>query len=195
MLFETPHSILNFFSQKYIILVFSSLFGFFTVGVFDLADKIIGKPLGIISTSFKTVFYKRLTTAKDQLNLFKRSMALTVFISLFLIIPFYIIPDSIFVVFLGSEWGDVGQYIQLICPLFFSRFVFNVVTPTISYTLKNHYLFIWQVIYVLFLVLLLWIIKNMHVEQVLLIYSIFGAFMYACLGFLSFIVLKNHIKK
>ena len=122
-------------------------------------------------------------------------MALTVFISLFLIIPFYIIPDSIFVVFLGSEWGDVGQYIQLICPLFFSRFVFNVVTPTISYTLKNHYLFIWQVIYVLFLVLLLWIIKNMHVEQVLLIYSIFGAFMYACLGFLSLIVLKNHIKK
>ena len=195
ILFETPHAVLNFFSQKYIILVFSTLFGLFTVGVFDLADKIIGKPLGVISTSFKTVFYKRLTTAKDQLTLFKKSMVLTSVISLLLIIPFYIIPDNIFILFLGPEWIDVGKYIQLICPLFFSRFVFNVVTPTISYTFKNHYLLIWQIIYVFLLILLLAIIKNMNVEEVLFIYSMFGAFMYTCLGYIAFIVLKKYIKK
>ena len=192
--FETPHAVLNFFSQKYIILFFTYFFTFSTVGVFDLADKIIGKPLGIISNSFKTVFYKRLTTAKDKLTLFKRSIALTACISFCLITPLYIIPDSWFIVLLGSEWIDVGKYIKLICPLFFSKFVFNVVTPSVSYTLKNHYLLIWQIIYVVLLVLLFSRINSVDVEYILLTYSLFGAFMYICLGGISFVVLKNHIE-
>ena len=38
--FETPHSILNFISQKYILGALSG-FGVIAVGVFDLADKIL----------------------------------------------------------------------------------------------------------------------------------------------------------
>ena len=37
VVFETPHSILNFISQKIIIAFFSVFFGFFTVGIFELA--------------------------------------------------------------------------------------------------------------------------------------------------------------
>jgi len=111
-----------------------------------------------------------------------------------LITPLYIIPDSWFIVLLGSEWIDVGKYIKLICPLFFSKFVFNVVTPSVSYTLKNHYLLIWQIIYVVLLVLLFSRINSVDVEYILLTYSLFGAFMYICLGGISFVVLKNHIE-
>ena len=108
--------------------------------------------------------------------------------------PFYIIPDSVFIFLLGPEWSDTGRYIQLICPLLFSRFIFNVVTPTISYTLQNHYLLIWQIIYTISLILLFWLISGYSVENVILYYALFGAFMYAVLGGISFIVLKNHIK-
>ena len=193
ILYETPHAILNFFSQKYIIIVFTYFFTFSSVGIFDLADKIIGKPLGIISNSFKTVFYKRLTTTKDHITLFTKSISLTVFVSLTLILPLYILPQNIFISFLGDQWNDIGIYIKLICPLFFSRFVFNVVTPTISYTLKNHYLLIWQIIYVIMLLVLFTIIQDMQVERVLFIYSFFGAFMYACLGLLSYILIRKHM--
>ena len=193
--FETPHSILNFISQKYIIAFFTAFFGLLTVGVFDLADKILGKPLGIISNSFKTVFYKRLTTAKDKLSIFKKSILLMTVISLVLTAPFYLIPDTFFIVLLGQEWSDVGKYIQLICPLLFSRFIFNVITPAISYTLQNHFLLIWQIFYMLCLVLLFNIIQAFHVEKVLFLYSIFGALMYALLGLIAFLVLKKHIQK
>ena len=155
---------------------------------------IIGKPLGIISNSFKTVFYKRLTTAKDKLSIFKKSLILITFISFLLTAPFYLIPNSFFIFLLGPEWADTGRYIQLICPLLFSRFIFNVVNPTISYTLQNHFLLIWQIVYFLSLVLLFWLIQEYSVEHVLLFYALFGAFMYAVLGFISFVVLKNHIK-
>ena len=194
IIFETPHSILNFISQKYIIGVFSAFFGVFTVGIFDLADKIIGKPLGIISNSFRTVFYKRLTTAKDKLTIFKKSIILMTFISFILTVPFYIIPESFFVLLLGDEWIDTGKYIQLLCPLLFSRFIFNVVTPTISYTMQNHYLLIWQIVYFICLVFLFHSLKESVVEHVILIYAIFGACMYAMLGFISFKVLKHSIK-
>ena len=193
--FETPHSILNFISQKYIIAFFTAFFGLLTVGVFDLADKILGKPLGVISNSFKTVFYKRLTTAKDKLSIFKKSILLMTVISLLLTTPFYLIPDTFFVLLLGQEWSDVGKYIQLICPLLFSRFIFNVITPAISYTLQNHFLLIWQIFYMLCLVLLFNIIQEFHVEKVLFLYSIFGALMYALLGLIAFLVLKKHIQK
>ena len=194
IIFETPHSVLNFFSQKYILGVFTAFFGMVTVGIFDVADKIIAKPLGILSNSFKTVFYKRLTTAKDKLTIFKKSLFLITFASFLLTVPFYIIPDSVFIFLLGPEWSDTGRYIQLICPLLFSRFIFNVVTPTISYTLQNHYLLIWQIMYTISLILLFWLLSGYSVENVILYYALFGAFMYAVLGGVSFIVLKNHIK-
>ena len=194
IIFETPHSVLNFFSQKYILGVFTAFFGMVTVGIFDVADKIIAKPLGILSNSFKTVFYKRLTTAKDKLTIFKKSLFLITFASFLLTVPFYIIPDSVFIFLLGPEWSDTGRYIQLICPLLFSRFIFNVVTPTISYTLQNHYLLIWQIMYTISLILLFWLISGYSVENVILYYALFGAFMYTVLGGVSFIVLKNHIK-
>ena len=194
IIFETPQSVISLLSQKYILAVFTAFFNFSTVGVLGLADRIIGKPLEIISNSFKTVFYKRLTTAKDKLSIFKKSFFLISCICFVIIVPFYFIPDSVYVFILGNEWGDMGRYIQLICPLFLSRFIFNVVTPTISYTLKNHYLLIWQIIYFISLVCLFWFIKGASDQDVLFMYSIFGTFMYAVLGFISFIVLKNHIK-
>ena len=191
IIFETPHAILNFISHKIILGVFAALFGLFTVGIFDLADKIIGKPLGVISNSFKTVFYQRLTTAKDKLAIFKKSVFLMLVISTCLIIPFYILPENFFVIVLGPEWADIGIYIKLLCPLLFARFVFNVVMPSLSYTLQNHYLLIWQLIYLILLLFMFWYIPSLNVEDMLFIYSLLGAVMYSLLGFMSYLVLKN----
>ena len=159
-----------------------------------MADKIIGKPLSIISSSFKTVFYRRLTTASNKLLLFKKSLFLMLFISFLLTMPFYVIPDSFFVFLLGEEWIETGRFIQLICPLLFSRFIFNVVVPSISYTLQNHYLLIWQIIYLASMLFLFWFIQDYTVESVLFLYAILGAVMYAILGVIAFMVLKNHIE-
>ena len=66
--------------------------------------------------------------------------------------------------------------------------------PSISYTLQNHYLLIWQIIYLASMLLLFWFIQDHTVQSVLLLYAILGAVMYAILGGIAFIVLKNHIE-
>ena len=194
--FELPQTILNFMSQKYIVAFFTLYSTTTAVGVFDLADKILGKPLAIISNSFKTVFYQRLTTAQNKKNIFIKSLALMMLIGIVLTIPFYYLPDTFFIFILGDEWGDTGRYIQLICPLIFSRFVFTVVSPTISYTLKNHLLLFWQIIYFVSLVVLFSVFSNVQFsnEHVLLTYSMLGAFMYTLLGVISYLVLIKNIK-
>ena len=116
-------------------------------------------------------------------------------ISISLTLPFYFIPPSVFDFLLGSEWVETGKYIQLICPLLFSKFIFNVVTPTISYTLQNHYLLIWQVIYLVFLIILFYLLQGSGVDVVLIAYALFGSFMYVLLGFISFFVLKKFNRK
>ena len=193
-LFELPQAILNFMSQKYVIAFFMLYFGSFAVGLFDLADKILGKPLSVISNSFKTVFYQRLTTAKNKRSIFLKSLVLMFLIGLCLTLPFYFIPDSFFVFILGHHWGDIGQYIQLICPLLFSRFVFTVISPSISYTLKNHLLLIWQIIYFVLLIILFWMFRDNSIEKVLFVYATFGALMYFLLGLISYLVLIKNIK-
>ena len=170
-------------------------FGLFTVGIFDLADKIIAKPLSIISNSFKTVFYKRLTTAKDKLSIFKKSIILMTLISFLLVLPFYFIPEDFFVFLLGKDWGETGKYIKLLCPLLFVRFITNVITPSISFSLQNHYLLIWQILYFSLIIILFFSIYNFSVEVVLFLYAILGAFMYLVLGFISFSVLKKNNKQ
>jgi len=193
IIYETPHAILNFISQKYILTVLSGV-GTIAVGVFDVADKILGKPLSIISNSIKTIFYKRLTTAKGKIAIFNKSLLLMIIVGFALTFPIAIIPNEVFVFVLGDNWGEVGQYIQLISPLLFSRFIFNVVVPSISYTLRNYYLLIWQIIYFICLVVLFSFLRDETVDNVLFVYAIFGAFMYFVLGLISFLVLKNHVK-
>ena len=63
--------------------------------------------------------------------------------------------------------------------------------PSISYTLQNHYLLIWQFLYLFLLIFLFWFMQYQSVEDVLFIYSLFGAFMYLMLGFVSYFVLRN----
>jgi len=193
IIYETPHAILNFISQKYI-LTFLSGIGTIAVGVYDLADKILGKPLSIISNSIKTIFYKRLTTAKGKIAIFNKSLLLMIIVGFALTFPIALIDEEVFIFILGDEWGEVGQYIQLIAPLLFSRFIFNVVLPSISYTLKNYYLLIWQIIYFICLVVLFSFLRDEKVDDVLFIYAVFGAFMYFMLGLISLSVLKNHVK-
>lgn len=193
IIYETPQSILNFFSQKIILAFFTFSFGFFVVGVFDLADKIIGKPLGIISNSLKTVYYKRITTAQNKPLIFVKSVVLMSLVCSVVIIPFFLLNNEFYIFLFGPNWGDTALFVKMLCPLLFFRFVSNVVTPSISYKMENQILLIWQIIYLVALLVLFLFFNFKSVNQMILTYSITGACMYLILGILSYLTLKKYI--
>ena len=192
-LFEIPQSLLQRFSNDVIFYFTAFAFGGATVGILSVSEKILAKPLNIISESFKVAFYQRLTIEKNKTTFFLKSVLGMFFFGVLAVCLIYFIPVDAFKFLLGdNDWVKVGLYIKIISPLVLSRFVFVMASGAIAYRLKNHITLLWRILYCVLLIILFSCIKWDSDEELLLIYSVLGALMYLFLGILSFFVLKNN---
>ena len=192
-LFEIPQSLLQRFSNDIIFYFTAFTFGGATVGILSVSEKILAKPLNIISESFKVAFYQRLTIEKNKTTFFLKSVLGMFFFGVLAVCLIYFIPVDAFKFLLGdNDWVKVGLYIKIISPLVLSRFIFVMASGAIAYKLKNHITLLWRILYCVLLIILFSCIKWNSDEELLLIYSILGALMYLTLGTLSFIVLKRN---
>ena len=192
-LFEIPQSLLQRFSNDIIFYFTAFAFGGATVGILSVSEKILAKPLNIISESFKVAFYQRLTIEKNKTTFFLKSVLGMFFFGVLAVCLIYFIPVDVFKFLLGdNDWVKVGLYIKIISPLVLSRFVFVMASGAIAYRLKNHITLLWRILYCVLLIILFSCIKWNSDEELLLIYSVLGALMYLFLGILSFFVLKKN---
>ena len=192
-LFEIPQSLLQRFSNDIIFYFTAFAFGGATVGILSVSEKILAKPLNIISESFKVAFYQRLTIEKNKTTFFLKSVLGMFFFGVLAVCLIYFIPVDAFKFLLGdNDWVKVGLYIKIISPLVLSRFVFVMASGAIAYRLKNHITLLWRILYCVLLIILFSCIKWDSDEELLLIYSVLGALMYLFLGILSFFVLKKN---
>ena len=192
-LFEIPQSLLQRFSNDIIFYFTAFAFGGATVGILSVSEKILAKPLNIISESFKVAFYQRLTIEKNKTTFFLKSVLGMFFFGVLAVCLIYFIPVDVFKFLLGdNDWVKVGLYIKIISPLVLSRFVFVMASGAIAYRLKNHITLLWRILYCVLLIILFSCIKWDSDEELLLIYSFLGALMYLFLGILSFFVLKKN---
>ena len=192
-LFEIPQSLLQRFSNDIIFYFTAFAFGGATVGILSVSEKILAKPLNIISESFKVAFYQRLTIEKNKTTFFLKSVLGMFFFGVLAVCLIYFIPVDAFKFLLGdNDWAKVGLYIKIISPLVLSRFVFVMASGAIAYRLKNHITLLWRILYCVLLIILFSCIKWDSDEELLLIYSVLGALMYLFLGILSFFVLKKN---
>lgn len=192
-LFEIPQSLLQRFSSDIIFYFTAFTFGGAVVGMLSVSEKILAKPLNIISESFKVAFYQKLTIVENKTSFFLKSVLGMFFFGVFAVCSIYFIPKEVFNFLLGdNDWGEVGLYIKIISPLVLSRFVFVMASGTIAYKLKNHITLIWRVLYCILLIILFSCIKWNNDKELLLFYSVLGALMYLLLGILSFFVLKKN---
>ena len=109
------------------------------------------------------------------------------------ILPFFLLNNEFYIFLFGPNWGDTALFVKMLCPLLFFRFVSNVVTPSISYKMENQILLIWQIIYLVVLLVLFLFFNFKSVNHMILIYSVTGACMYFILGILSYLTLKKYI--
>ena len=192
-LFEIPQSFLQRFSTDLIFYFTAFSFGGATVGILSVAEKILAKPLNIISESFKVAFYQRLTVEENKTGFFLKSVSGMTLFGVLVVSFIYFIPTDVFKFILGdNDWVKVGLYIKIISPLVLSRFIFVMASGAIAYNLKNHLTLLWRILYCILLIILFSCVNWDSDEELLLLYSILGALMYLLLGILSFIVLKRN---
>jgi O-antigen/teichoic acid export membrane protein len=124
--------------------LFLSFYGDIIVGIIALATRLILNPLGVISTSFSQVFYKKLAGIDNFLDLrslyIKSILGLTA-IALIVISVMYVLPRNFIGFVLGNEWSDMLLPLQIIVWWFAVQFVAGSVSVIFTRLEKESYIF------------------------------------------------------
>ena len=157
------NTIINFIvniSNEAPILLLTNFFGVSAVGLYGMANRLIGTPSDLVSKSVGQVFFQKASEIynnkgdlysflkKTYLNLLK--IALIIFIPAMLITPFlkYI---------LGAEWLQTSYYALLIIPLIFTKFIKNPVSSIFVVLNEQKKIILYSVIDLFFRIISLYI--------------------------------------
>ena len=130
-LFNTLINFIVNISNEAPILLLTNYFGPTTVGLYGMANRIIGSPTGLISSSVGQVFFQKASETYnnkgDMYKLLKKTYLNLLKIALLIFIPALIISPFLKYI-LGPEWLHTGYYTMIIIPLFFLKFLNNPVS-------------------------------------------------------------------
>lgn len=130
--FSLPSEFINNFVNQIPIIMLGKYFGSASVGHFNLSNRMLGMPVGLLSGSVSEVFRQR--ASEDYKNtgscekIFLKTLKTLFLIS---IVPFAIIfffGPQIFSVVFGKQWVEAGIFSQIMAPLFFFRFTISPLT-------------------------------------------------------------------
>lgn len=191
-LYSAPMGVLNAFSIDILIYTLNLFFSTTFVGLYSNANKAINYPLNLISQSFTSVFYQKISETNKKVKLYITSYFLNFILAGLALIPIIIWGEEIFMFFLGKEWEIAGSIAKYLAPLTITSFAMRSVSNIFSLTRKNKSLLIWQVIYLLLIIIVIFFSKSLSFEILLLNVSIFGSLMYIVLAILGYSVIKKY---
>lgn len=131
-IYSLPAEFINNFVNQIPILMLGKYFGSASVGHFNLSNRMLGMPVGLLSGSVSEVFRQR--ASEDYKNNGScEQIFLKTFKTLFLIsiIPFTIIfffGPQLFTTIFGNQWVEAGIFSKIMAPMFFLRFTISPLT-------------------------------------------------------------------
>ncbi len=110
LFYTTPNVFVNNFCQALFAMLIIQNFGVSTLGFIGVANQYIAIPLGIISTSYAQVFFKKmyeLESKKKLLNTYLSQLKKLLIISLIFIVLVLIMPGSLITYIFGEKWNQM----------------------------------------------------------------------------------------
>lgn len=127
----------------------NAIFGLAASGFFMLAERVVGAPISLVAGSIADVFRQQFSQSynagkncrRDFLSTLKKLIVIAAppFIVLAMFAPF------LFATLFGEKWRVSGEYAQLMCPMFFIRFITNPLSVVAIIAQKNRYELGWQI--------------------------------------------------
>lgn len=126
--FSVGPAVLNSVSLQLPSILLSLQFGATPVGLYAIGQRILGMPLGLVSSAVGQVFLgdAALAAHNEQESLrprFIRSVKLLAAIGTSVVIPVAIVAPYVFGFLFGQDWQIAGQYLQLLAPMLIASFV------------------------------------------------------------------------
>jgi O-antigen/teichoic acid export membrane protein len=152
-----PAHTLGALSAQFPTIFINATFGLAASGFFMLAERAVGSPLSLVSGSISDVFRQQISQSYLAGKHCRREFlsALTK-LSVIATPPFVVLlffAPSLFALLFGEKWRVSGEYAQLMCPMFFLRFISNPLSVVAIIAQKNRYELLWQAGLLMLLVL------------------------------------------
>jgi len=190
--FSAPMAFLNSISVDLLIYVFNIFYSTSLVGLYSNANKVINYPLSLISQSFTAVFYQKIAETNKKIKLYLISYFSNFAIATLAMVPIIFWGEEMFVFALGKDWAVAGAIAKLLTPLTITSFAMRSVSNIFSLTRRNGTLLIWQIIYLLIIIVVIFYSKSAEFENMLFSISIFGSILYLSLAVVGFVIIRNY---
>lgn len=174
---QLPPLLLNFF------------FGPATAGFYSLGYRVLNLPLQLINASLGQVFFqryeeKRKTVGKGEfLWTTLKNLAL---VSLLPSLVLFLSAPFLFGVIFGPPWMEAGEYVRMLTPLLFFRFIASSTSTVFLSEGKNFWLMVWQLVFLVVTVLsfvLGGLFNNIYFS--IISYSFTGSLLYLHLAYME----------
>lgn len=197
--FNIPGQFLNTISGQLPILIFSARFGPEMAGFYAMSDRVLAVPLTYIGNSFNDVFKQR--AAEDFkvkgncIELYKKTTIMLIKLSFIPFIILYIFSPFLFSFFFGPSWVNSGNYIRIICLMYFFSFISMPTSWLFVIAEKQRLDLIWQSIFftLTMIALALGYIYN-DVNTMLFTFCIARSIAYCIQIFFTYNLAKGHKK-
>lgn len=107
-------------------LLLNQFFDAFVVGSFYLAYRVINWPLNLIGTSVSQVFYQKYEEKRQESEKLKFLQQLIKILAILALLPalvLFISAPYLFQVIFGPQWLTAGEFVRILAPLLFIRFI------------------------------------------------------------------------
>ena len=193
--YSAPMAFLNSVSTDLLIYILNLFYSTSLVGFYASANKVINYPLQLISQSFTSVFYQKINETNKKTKLYLISYFSNLILATIAMIPIVIWGEEIFVFVLGRDWKIAGSIAKLLSPLTVASFAMRSVSNIFSLTRKNKILLIWQIIYLIVILIAIFISNSSEFEKMLISVSFIGAILYFLLAFMGYRIMINQYEK
>jgi len=140
---------INVASNQVPILLMNSLFGSAVVGYFNLTQRVLSKPISLISDAISDVFKQRASNDYaihgNCRHIYKKTLKSLLVLSAVPFAAMIIYSPAIFTFAFGSEWREAGVYAQIMSVMMMMRFTSSPLSYVLYTAQKQKYDLVWQV--------------------------------------------------
>ena len=146
-------ALLNTLTAQAFILVLTEFYSTEDLGYYGLTFMVLSAPLGLIGTSYKDVFYQRITELinqerfKESLMFFRRSAAFLFALGFLIAIVLYFFGPKLFGIVFGSDWTRSGEFAAILSFSFMVKLVASPLSSVFYAADKIRVASVWQILY------------------------------------------------
>lgn len=182
---------INSFAIELPNILLNGLFGASITGFYSITQRVLRLPVAFITAGMTDVYRERASSDfREKGNCSKIYLATLKVLTLLSFFPFLLIflfAPSLIPIVLGDQWVEVGQYIKILTPLFFFKFIAHPLGSTLYISERQKVNLFWQTGFLLCTLSSFYVgflLRDHHLA--LLFYSISSAIMYIILIILGY---------